>query len=165
MLNIVIIVLVLAGLTVHRYLSTFWEQGMLPYSFGFLFFVRLFVLSYLIAFSWMFGVAGGVVVAALCFLQVIYSAGLWVFLVPGLIGMHRHLTIPRVNRFIYGGFSYLVPLIGILTATNFLVSPYGSMWELIGHSIWPPVLVLGGIVIISNVARLIVMSRMVKESE
>ena len=163
MLNIVIIALVLVGLTVHRYLSTFWEQGTLPYSFGFLAFVKLFTLSYLIGFIWMFGIAAGVVVAGLCFLQVIYSAGLWVFLVPGLVNMYRNLSIPTVNRLVYGGFSYLVMLTGVLVVANFFVSPYGSMWELIGQNIWTPVLILGGVLIVSNVARLIVLSRMVKD--
>ena len=33
-MNVAIALLILIGLTVHRYLSTFWEQGLLPYSPG-----------------------------------------------------------------------------------------------------------------------------------
>lgn len=163
MLNIVIIVLILVGLTVHRHLSFFWEEGILPYSFGFLFFANSFALTYLVSFVWMFGVVAGIIVALLCYLQVVYSVGLWVFSLPWLISMQKNSTLPRVNPLVYGGFSFLVMIIAALTVVNFFVSPYKSMWEIIGEDVWTPVLVFAGILIVGNLARVAIMSRMVKE--
>lgn len=100
MMNIAVIILVLIGLVVHRYLSGFWEQGQLPYSMGFLFFANLFALVYLVSFIWMFGIIGGIITTLLCYFQIVYSAGLWVFSIPGLINMHKSLDnfqIPKVN--------------------------------------------------------------------
>jgi hypothetical protein len=130
MLNVVIIVFILLGLTIHRYLTAFWEQGLLPYSLGFLVFANFFALTYLVSFVWMFGMVAGVVVFLLCYLQVVYSAGLWVFSLPGLISRYRATTIPRVNRLVYGNFSLIVMIIAALTVMNFFVSPYKSMWEM-----------------------------------
>jgi len=166
MLNIAIIVFILFGLIVHRYLTTFWEQGQLPYSMGFLFFANSFALTYLVSFIWMFGIIGGIVVALLCFLQVVYSAGLWVFSLPGLISMHKSLdnfTIPKVNPLVYGGFSFIVIIVAILTVINFFVSPYKSMWELMGENVWTPILIFLGILVVGNIGRVAVMSKFMKE--
>jgi hypothetical protein len=166
MLNIAIIILILLGLIVHRYLSTFWEQRQLPYPMGFLFFANSFALIYLVNFIWMFAVIGGIVVALLCFLQILYSAGLWVFLLPGLISMHKsfdNFEVPKVNPLVYGGFSFLVIIVAILTAINFFVSPYKSMWELMGDNVWRPILIFLGILVIGNIARVTVMSKFMKE--
>lgn len=157
---------ILLGLIVHRYLSGFWEQRQLPHSMGFLFFAHFFALTYLVSFVWMFGILGGIVVALLCFLQVVYSAGLWVFSLPGLVSMRKSLdnyTIPRVNLMVYGGFSFLVIIVAILTVVNFFISPYKSMWELIGENIWTPILIFLGILVVGNVGRVAVMSKFLKE--
>jgi hypothetical protein len=114
----------------------------------------------------MFGVIGGIVVALLCFLQILYSAGLWVFLLPGLISMHKsfdNFEVPKVNPLVYGGFSFLVIIVAILTAINFFVSPYKSMWELMGDNVWRPILIFLGILVIGNIARVTVMSKFMKE--
>lgn len=166
MLNITIIILILLGLIVHRYLTTFWEQGQLSYSMGFLFFANSFALIYLVSFIWMFGIIGGVIIALLCFLQIIYTAGLWVFSLPGLISMHKSInnfTIPKVNSLAYGGFSFLVIIVAILTAINFFVSPYKSMWELMGDNVWTPLVIFIGILVIGNIARVAVMSKFMKK--
>ena len=148
MLNIIIIVFIIFGLIAHRYLTVFWEQENLPYPMGFLFFANSFVLIYAINFIWMFGIIGGIVISLLCFLQIAYSSGLWVFNLPGLIGMHKNLdnfTIPKVNSWVYGGFSFLVIIVGILTAINFFVSSYKSIWELMGGNVWAFILIFIGI--------------------
>jgi len=166
MLNVIIIVSVLIGLIVHRYLSTFWEQGQLPYSMGFLFFANFFALIYLVSFIWMFGIIGGIVVALLCYLQVVYSAGLWVFALPGLISMHKsldNLIIPKVNPLVYGGFSFLVIIVAILTVINFFVSTYKSMWERVGENVWTSILTFIGIIVLGNIARVVVMSKFMKK--
>jgi len=162
MLNIIIILLILLGDTVHRYLSYFWEEGILPYSFGFLFFANFFVLTYLLGFIWMFGIVAGVIVAVLCYLQVVYSAGLWVFSVPRLISVARNPRIPTANPLVYGGFSILVMIVAALAVLNFFVSPYKSMWEMVGEDVWTPVLVFAGVLVVGNVARVVIMSKMLK---
>lgn len=166
MLNVIIIVLILIGLIVHRYLSGFWELDQLPNSMGFLFFANFFAFIYLVSFIWMFGIIGGIVVTFLCYLQVVYSAGLWVFSLPGLISMHKSLDnfiIPKVNLLAYGGFSFLVMTVAILTVVNFFVSSYKSMWELLGDNIWPPILIFIGIVALGNITRVAVVSKFMKE--
>ncbi len=166
LISLTIIILILVGLIAHRSLTTFWEQGQLPYSMGFLFFANSFALIYLVSFIWMFGIIGGIVVAFLCYLQVVYSAGLWVFSLPGLINMHKSLDnfeIPKVNPLVYGGFLFLVITIAILTAINFFVSPYKSIWELMGKNGWIPILIFFGILVIGNIARIFAMSKFMKK--
>ncbi|MCX5718244.1 MAG: hypothetical protein NTW44_08110 [Nitrospirae bacterium] len=133
---------------------------------GFLFFVYSFALIYLVSFIWMFGIIGGIVVALLCFLQVVYSAGLWVFSLPVLISMHKSLdnfTIPKVNPLVYGGFSFTVIIVAILTVINFFVSPYKSMWELMRENVWTPILIFLGILVAGNIGRVAVMSKFMKK--
>lgn len=163
MLNIIIIVLILAGLAVHRYLSAFWEQGQLPYSMGFLLFGNFFALTYLVSFIWMVGVVEGIIVSLLCYFQAVYSAGLWVFSLPWLISMNKNISIPRVNPSVYGSFPFLIIITAALTAVNFFASQYRSMWELIGENYRTTVFAFVGVLIIGNVARLAIMSKIVKE--
>lgn len=166
MLNIIIIALILLGLVVHRYLTVFWEQGMLPYSMGFTLFATAFMAIYSVSLIWMFGIVGGIIVALLCIFQILHVSILWIFSVPGLIQMYNNRNIPRVNPLIYGGFSYLILLIAILTVINFFVSPYKSMMELIEDDIGPVIFVFVGIVAVGNIARIITMSKFLKaESE
>ena len=163
MLNFVIIVFILIGLTIHRYLTAFLEQGLLPNSLGFLFFANSFLLTYLVSFVWMFGIVAGVVVFLLCYLQVVYCAGLWVFSIPWLISRRRATTIPRVNREVYASFPLIVMIVAALTVVNFFVSPYKSMWEVLGEGGWTAVLVFIGILVVGNVARIVVRSKKVTE--
>jgi hypothetical protein len=166
MLNVIIIIFIFLGLILHRYLTTFWEQGTLPYSMGFLVFANSFIVIYLISFIWMFGAIGGIVAALLCFLQIIYTAGLWVFALPGLISMHKSINnymTPKVNLSAYAGFSFVVMLVAILTAVNFFVSPYKSMWEIVSDDIETSLIIFVGILVIGNITRMLVMSKFMKQ--
>jgi len=165
MLNVIIIALIVVGLVVHRYLTGFYEQGLLPYSMGFTLFATIFWLIYSVSFTWMFGIIGGVIMALLCFFQILHVSILWVFSLPGLIKMYINRDIPRVNPFIYGGFSYLILLIAILTVINFFVSPYKSMLKLIEDDIGTIVFVFVSIVVIGNIARAITLSKFLKAEE
>ena len=69
MLNIVIITLIVVGLIIHRYFTSFWEQNLLPHSIGFLIFVFLLVVLYLINFMWIFGILTGIIFSVLSFLE------------------------------------------------------------------------------------------------
>lgn len=160
LLNISIIVLILIGLIVHRHLTAFWEQDLLPYPFGFLLFANSFAVIYLVSFIWMFGIVGGIIVALLCYLQVVYTAGLWVFLLPGLIRTQKSLanfTIPEVKPLVYGGFTFLVIIVAILNVINFYASPYESMRELMGENVFSYAGIFVVILVIGNIARLTVM--------
>jgi len=167
MLNIIIIVLILIGLTIHRYLTTFWEQGRLPYSAGFTTFANLFALIYLVSFIWMFGAVAGIIISILCYFQIVYSAILWLFLLPFLLSMYgtpRNSTVPpQVNPFIYGGFSFIVIILGVLTIVNFFISEYKSILELSDGNYWTPVLSFLAILIVGNVARVVIMSKLVRK--
>jgi tetratricopeptide (TPR) repeat protein len=134
MLEIIIIVLILVGLTVHRYLSAYWEEEMLPYSWGFLFFANLFAILYLINFIWLFGLLPGIIISVLIYFQIVYSAGFWIFLIPWLQKVHRSPTFPQVNPMVYGGFSLLIIILGVLTAVNFFFSKYKSLWKSLGYN-------------------------------
>ena len=77
--------------------------------------------------------------------------------------MHRSLqgfTIPQVNPFIYGGFSFIVVILAVLTIVNFFVSDYASILEHVNF------LTLGlsslAILIIGNVARMVILSRLIR---
>jgi len=185
MLSIIIIALILVGLTVHRYLSGFYEQGMLPYSNGFLVFANFFALTYLVSFIWTFGIVAGVIVALLCFFQVTHSAVLWIFLIiPHLLNMQKVSNIrknpsfsppvmtegmavtslPKVNLFAlnlrmnllaYEGFCFLILIVTVLTSVNFFVSPYKIMWNLIGKDFWTTLIVFAGVLFLGNVARVV----------
>ncbi len=164
MLNIIIIVLILTGLTFHRYLTTFWEQGLLPYPFGFTTFANLFALIYLVSIIWMFGAVAGIIISIMCYFQIVYSAVLWLFLLPFLLSMYGtrpKLTIPQVNPFIYGGFSFIVVILGALTIVNFFNSEYKSILEQV--NLWTFGLSLIVILLVGNVARIVIMSKLVRE--
>ena len=116
----------------------------------------------------MFGVVAGFIIALLCFLQVIYSAGLWIFSLPGLIKIMKDLDnnqIPKVNPLLYVGFSFSVIMVTILTVINFFISPYKSMWDPIGDNIGKTCLIFVGILVVSNILRITVMSKFIKEPE
>lgn len=162
MLNIIIILLILVGLTVHRYLSSFWDQGILPYPMGFLVFGNLFVILYLANFVWIFGLLAGIIISAMCFLQLVYSAVLWIVSLPWVIRIQRDPTILRVNPMIYGGFSFLVFLLGVLTVANFNVSPYMSIWQLIGENAIIYAIIFVVVLIIGNLARVSIMYKLIK---
>jgi len=163
MLDIIIIVLILIGLTTHRYLSAYWEQEMLPYPMGFLVFANLFAIIYLISFIWMFGLLAGIIISVLIYSQTVYSAGFWIFLIPWLQKVHRSPTFPQVNPTVYGGFSLLVIILGVLTAVNFFFSQYRSLWESLGYNFKIPALIFLSVLIVGNVVRVSVMSKIMKE--
>jgi len=182
MLSISIIAIILVGLTVHRYLSGFYEQGMLPYPNGFLAFANFFAFAYLVSFIWMFGIVAGIIVALMCFFQVPYHAVLWVFvIIPNLLnkraarnirknpsynkfkmyalhspGSARYIPFAlkrRMNLLVYGGFCILPLIVAVLTAVNFFVSPYKIMWILIRKDFGTIMFVFAGVLFVGNVAR------------
>ena len=111
MLNVIIIGIIFIGLTIHRYLSPFWEQRQLPYPLGFITFANIFTLIYLVSFIWMFGAVAGIIISILCYLQIIYSTFLWILLLPWLLVTNNLINstgTPQVNLFAYGGFSFIV---------------------------------------------------------
>jgi len=161
MICTIIISVILLGLLTHRYLTTFWELGILPYPMGFLVFATSFPLVYLISFIWMFGVIAGIVMTLLCFFQLVYCTILWIFSIPSLIKMHRstyNYSMPKVNPFIYGSFSFLIITLVVLTIINFFVSPYASQLEILKESIGNNTGIFIGVVIGSNFLRIAIMS-------
>ena len=169
MLDLIILFLILVGLVLHRYLTTFWEQKMLPYSMGFLTFANLFALIYLINFVWIFGFIVGVAIFLLTFLQVVYASFLWPFLLPQLINVYKKPIIPKVNLFIYGSWPCLVIGLGLLTIVNFFVSDYAlltkSIVEFFGGRYMTPTLWIVGIMILSNIIRIYTLSKYLEKDD
>ena len=165
-INIIILVLILAGLTIHRYLTFFYEERILPYSMGFLTFVNLFLFFCLINFVWMFGFLMGVIIFLLSFFQIIYSSYLWPFLLPWLARIHRRPVRPRVNLIIYGVWSLIVIGTGLLGILNFFISDYGSFLrdviEIFNNNIRLFGILLIGSMIIGNIIRIGIMKNIKK---
>jgi len=168
MLSIIIFTLIIVGLIIHRYLTNFWEQGMLPYAMGFLMFANILSIIYLVNFIWMFGFVLGIIITALTFFQIVFASFLWPFLLPQLISIHKDQPssklfskLTNVNPFIYGSFSFLVIGLGLLTIINFFVSDYASLTKTIvdffdGNYI-APIFWIVSIAIISNIIRIYIL--------
>jgi hypothetical protein len=164
--NTIIIALILIVITLHRYLSAFWEQGMLPYSFGLLIFTYFFYITYAISFIWMFGAVAGIVISLLCLFQIVYSSALWVFSLPWLVKMNNSnplYSIPEVDIWVYGGYSILVMSVLALTVLNFFIPPYKSMWAVIGQNTQTKAFVFLGILFVGNITRVFVLSKLLKK--
>jgi len=154
----------------HRYLSIFWEQKLLPYSAGFLFFANLFAFLYLINYIWMFGLFMGIIIFFLTYLQIIYSSYLWPFLIPSLIRINKKITIPTmptVSLFIYGSWSFIILGIIALTILNFLISDYSVLSSIVLKSLDYKLvmLIFIGSIIIGNVFRISIMNKFLKPIE
>lgn len=176
MLSIIIIILIIVGLIVHRYLTNFWEQGMLPYAMGFLMFANIFSIIYLINFVWMFGIVLGIIIAALTFFQIVFASFLWPFLLPQLVNIHKEQPssklfskLTSVNPLIYSSFSFLVIGLGLLTLINFFVSDYASLTssivEFFGGNYLAPILWIVGIAVVSNIIRSFVLSKFLERDD
>ncbi len=163
MINIIILILILVGLVMHRYLTTFWEQGLLPYHFGFLIFAHLFALIYLVSYIWMFGLLVGVVCFILSYFQIIYGSYLWLFLLSWLTNIYRKPVMPKVNLIIYGGWSFLIIGLGILTVLNFFISDYTSLLKNILKSLNNNYTLFGslliGSMVIGNIIRIYLLKK------
>lgn len=131
-MDILILIVICIGLIIHRHLSVFWEAGTLSYTHGFTLFVMIFTITYLANFIWIFGIIIGLILSALTFFQIIHSAFLWPFLLPGLIKINRKKDITSLLHkqhpkfWIYGGWTYLIIGLIILTVINFFVGNYSS---------------------------------------
>ena len=128
MLSLIILLLILTALTLHRYLSVFLENKLLPYPMGFSIFFAILTLLYSINFIWMFGLLGGLVLALLALFQIINATFLWPFLIPTLIKLRENNGMPKVNMTKYAIWSTIIPIIAILTIINFFISDYKSLW-------------------------------------
>jgi len=165
MFNYAIITVVLLGLSIHRYLSAYRENQLLPYSMGFDVLSIIFVVLYTVSFIWMFGIIPGIVVSGLCFFQVINSSFLWIFGIPGLIRMNRNKEFPKVNAFKYGSYFFVVTSLLIMVIINFVITSYKAMWYTIAENLWIILAGFGGIVVMGNLFRLLAMRRIVRMTD
>lgn len=169
MLNTIILLMIFIALILHRHLTAFWEEGRLPYSMGFLLFANILVILYLINFIWMFGIIIGIIISVLTFFQLVYATLLWPFSVPWLIGIYKKNDIPRVNLLIYGTWSFIVLGIGILTVLNFFISDYMLLWNnmmtILNESYFSLLIIVIGIVAISNIIRTLVVQRFIARTD
>jgi len=176
MLSIIILILIIVGLIIHRYLSAYWEQGNLPYAMGFLMFANIFAFIYLVNLIWMFGFILGIIITALTYFQIVFASFLWPFLLPQLVNIYKNQPTSKLfqkltsaNQIIYGFFSYLVIGLGVLMIINFFVSSYASLTkiiiELFDGYIITPILWIVGIAVVSNIIRSCVLSKLLKRDD
>jgi len=134
-MDIAILVIICIELIIHRHLSTFWEAGTLPYAHGFIFYFKIFNIISLVNFIWLFGFVNGIIVGLLAFFQIIFSSFLWPFLVPGLIRDNRKNDLKFIqsrrepSKLLYGGWTYLMLGLLILTIINFFIGNYSSLTD------------------------------------
>ena len=170
MISVIILILILFGLVIHRYLNTFWEIGNLPYPGGFTIFATLFIALYLINYIWLFGFLVGIVIFILTLFQIIFSSFLWPFLLPSVMNMHKKpstllfLDPPKVNPFIYGIWSFIIIVLGGLTILNFFISDYGYLLieveESLNYNYKTAIILLAGSMILGNLIRIYIMKRL-----
>lgn len=166
-MDIVIVIIICIGLIIHRHLSTYWEAGNLPYAHGFILFVWIFNIVCVVNFIWIFGFIAGIVLVVLTLLQITYASILWPFLVPGIIR-----NIPKSNfgfmvsrnepsKFVYGGWTFLILGLLILTIINFFVGYYSSLLDkmlLLTNGDYKKLIMYAIIVVVGgNILRLITM--------
>jgi len=175
MVSVIILILILFCLVIHRYLTAFWEDGILPYPGGFTTLAILFFAIYLINYIWLFGFLVGIIMFILTFFQIIFSSYLWPFLLPSVMNTYKKpsillvLTPPKVNLFIYGIWSFIIIALGGLTILNFFISDYGYLLikieELLNSNYKIPVILLVGSMILGNLIRIYVMKRLSDQTD
>jgi hypothetical protein len=164
MVSIIILILIFFCLVLHRYLTFFWESGILPYPWGFTSFATLFIVIYLINYIWLFGFLVGIILFVLTLFQIIYASYLWPFLLSTVKNIQQGLSIPRVNPIIYGIWSFAVLALGGLTILNFFISEYGYLLSKIGlfldNDYKIAVILLVGSMVLGNLIRIYVLKRL-----
>ena len=134
-MDIVILIVICIGLIIHRHLSTYWEAGNLPYAHGFILFVWIFNIIIFVNFIWLFGFIVGLILTLLTFFQITFATFLWPFLVPELIRDNQKsdfefmLTKNEPSKFLYGGWTFLILGLAILTIANFFIGNYSSLTD------------------------------------
>jgi len=80
------------------------------------------------------------------------------------MNVHKKLSIPEVNPFIYGIWSFIIIALGGLTILNFFISDYGYLLikieELLNNNYKILVILLAGSMILGNLIRICVMKRL-----
>ena len=164
-MNAIIFIVILINLIIHRYLSSYWEQGLLPYGAGFTLFANLLAVIYLFNFIWHFGFIFGIILSLLCFFQIIYSSFLWPFLLPWLKSTYKRNEFPPVNPYAYGIWSHMIIGLLILTVVNLFITDFKSLQYLLTINLYRNKLLLSGVIfifIISNLIRIIIMKSLLR---
>jgi len=170
MISVIILILIFFCLIIHRYLTFFWENGNLPYPFGFTTFATIFIAIYLINYIWLFGFLVGIIIFVLTLFQIIFSSYLWPFLLPSVMNIHKKpstlllLTPPEVNPFIYGIWPFIIIALSGLTILNFFIYDYGYLLikivDLLNNNYKTPIILLVGSMILGNLIRIYIMKRL-----
>lgn len=165
-MGIAILVLILAGIVVHRYLTVFDINGLLPWNFGFKAFLIIFWVGCLMNTIWMFGLIWGIIAFLLIFFQVIYSSVLWVFLIPTLNFItksveNKELFKVKVNMRVYGFWTIIPISLIILGIVNFFISDYKCVLNYINNvgALWI-LIFLTLIIALGNLIRIRVMKKL-----
>jgi hypothetical protein len=166
-MDIAILLIICISLVIHRHLSTYWEQGILPFAHGFSLFVKIFTFLYFVNLIWLFGFLPGLAMALLTFFQITFASFLWIFLIPGLIkdyGKSDFLLLissREPSKFLYSGWTYLIFGLALLTILNFFIGKYSSLADSILKSFDGNYQIIGayviGVIVAGNILRIISM--------
>lgn len=121
---------------IHKFLSIFWEQGNLPYNFGFTLFYMIFIISVAINSVHYFGWVSGIILTLLIISGIIYNLYLMpifsIFLnvyikIPGnfckdAISWGRPLVFNNFAYLILGLWGCLIPIFLICSIINLFMS-------------------------------------------
>jgi hypothetical protein len=171
MMNIIILTTIALCLILHRHLSTFWEEGKLPYAKGFIMYVWLLNILMAVNFIWIFGFLFGSIFTLLTFFQIIFTSILWPFLVPSVIRNNRKSDLELMlgsepSKLTQGGWTWLVIILLLLTIVNFFTSNYSGTKEIILE--WANqdykilIYCVLGIIVSGNILRIITMKILTK---
>jgi hypothetical protein len=122
--------------------------------------------AYTLGFIWAFGLTIGVVIALLCFFQIVYFSVLWPFLLPFLVRQQHIIEEPRVSRVGYGCYSTIVIIVALLAGISCFAVRYGSALQIFHRHFRTTLgLVSLAVIIIGNMTRIIVQRVVVKPSQ
>tara|TARA_B100000519_G_C14068446_1_gene355595 strand:+ start:188 stop:706 length:519 start_codon:yes stop_codon:yes gene_type:complete len=125
-LNYLTLLFLLIGLTLHREISSYWEENDSPEftDAGYNLYAGLFAFILLFHSIWLFGLQIGLVFFLFSFFQIIFGGILWVLLLPTLIKDSNHNLEP--NWYAYGIWLCVIIILGLLAIVNFIYGEYSS---------------------------------------
>lgn len=133
-MNIFLLFLFFILMIIHRFLTVFWEQGNLPYNFGFVLFCQVYFFAVFIFSIHLFGWILGIIVFLLFMFQVVYFvyAKIFLFLLLKIysknnIEIVKFKPVLKYNKFtcvVQCVWSNLVPIFLILVIISLFTTDY-----------------------------------------
>lgn len=164
----IFLILLASGTIIHRYLSAFWENKILPYSGGFTLFTLIFNVLVLFNLIWHFGLVIGIILFILSILGIFYGSVLWPYLalehVSYTINKHPFMFgPPKPRKTIYALWPLVSFLLFVLSIFTVLNVDFKETFYEYTNTIENPInttLIIGLLFIIGHILRVFVMKRL-----